>query len=242
MTSSKCAIVVGASSGIGAELVRQLAAAGWKVAAVARRMDRLQALAAECGPNVIAVQHDVHEIDAVPGLFVGITGRLGGLDLLIYASGIMPTVGPEEFTTKKDLAIVDVNVRGAIAWLNEGAARFGNAGAGSLVAIGSVAGDRGRFGQPVYNASKAFLHTYMEALRNRLARKGVHVVTIKPGPVYTEMTAGLDLKKAMSAGDAARAILSKIDKTGEFYLVPLHRLIFFVIRSIPSWIFRRLKI
>jgi len=110
------------------------------------------------------------------------------------------------------------------------------------VGIGSVAGDRGRSGRPVYNTTKAALATYLEALRNRLSRYGVKVVTIKPGPTQTEMTAHLHMARAMSAKDSAAKILSKANKTGEHYLNPVHRVIFYVIKRIPSPIFRKLKL
>lgn len=236
------AIVVGASSGIGAELVRQLAQSGCRVAAVARRKERLDVVASEYPEHVLAVEHDVRNLQEIPALFQDLCGRLGGLDLIIYAAGVMPRLAPNEYSTQDDAEIVAVNLVGAVAWLNEAAVRFQNTNLGSIVAIGSVAGDRGRAGQPVYNASKAALATYMEALRNRLSRQGVSVVTIKPGPVATDMTAGLGFKGAMSAHDAARKILTLSRSTGEHYLKLTHRLIFAVIRRIPSPIFRRLKI
>ncbi|MFZ4506644.1 MAG: SDR family NAD(P)-dependent oxidoreductase [Fimbriimonas sp.] len=235
------AIVIGASSGIGYELVCQLAALGWKVAALARTEEKLLELQAKY-PSVIPIRHDVTEYASVPALLIDITGQLGGLDLLIYSSGVMPSVAADEFDFLKDKGMVDVNVLGAVAWMNEGARRMQGSRAGTLMAIGSVAGDRGRAGQPVYNATKAFLHSYMESLRNRLSRLGVHVVTVRPGPVLTPMTAHLHFKKALTAQDAAGRILKYIDKRGDYYLVPAHRLIFFVIRSVPSWIFRRLNI
>lgn len=212
------------------------------MAAVARREKRLGELETRFPGKIMAFVHDVTDYEAIPAKFQEITGKMGGLDLVIYASGVMPTVEEDEFNFSKDRKMIEVNDLGAVAWLNEVATRFQNTKHGSIVAIGSVAGDRGRQGQPVYNASKAFLHTYMEALRNRLSRHGVRVVTIKPGPVATEMTAGLQLKKAMSAPDAAKAILRKINRTGEHYLSPVHAVAFLIIRNIPSWIFRRLKV
>jgi NAD(P)-dependent dehydrogenase (short-subunit alcohol dehydrogenase family) len=235
------ALVVGASSGIGEELVRQLAAEGSTVAAVARRKDRLDALVAQ-SPNVLAYSHDVTRYDEIPALFQEITARLGGLDLIVYSSGVMPEVGPEEFSFDKDRQMIEVNVLGAIAWLNQAALRFGQTGHGTIVGIGSVAGDRGRAGQPVYNTSKAALATYLEALRNRLAKKGVTVVTIKPGPTATPMTEHLNLRGAMPVEQAARVILAKSGKTGEHYLKLTHRIVFLIIRNIPSFVFRRLKI
>ena len=232
----KKAIVIGASSGIGRELVLQLTAMGYEVAAVGRRVDKMAA------PNVHVFAHDVVNTDDVPELFAEITKALGGLDLVIYNAGVMPEVGPTEYSFEKDKAMVDVNVLGAIAWLNEAANRFGNVGAGTIMGIGSVAGDRGRAGQPVYNMSKAALASYLESLRNRLHKRGVCVVTIKPGPTETEMTAHLKLKGMMKAADVARIALSKINTPGEHYVKLTHRIIFAIIRRIPGPIFRRLPL
>ncbi|MDR3687839.1 MAG: SDR family NAD(P)-dependent oxidoreductase [Fimbriimonas sp.] len=242
MPKYRFAIVVGASSGIGAEIVRLLAKEGCKVAAIARREDKLKKLAAEFPGLVIPVAHDVTCFDEVPGVFQSVTGQLGGLDLIVYASGVMPAVSGAEFDFAKDRQMIEVNVLGAIAWLNQAAIRFQNTKCGSIVAIGSVAGDRGRCGQPVYNTSKAALTTYMEALRNRVARFGVKVVTIKPGPTATEMTSHMHSSGMASAAAVASFVLRKSDKTGEHYVKFGHRIAFFIIRHFPSWLFRRLNV
>jgi NAD(P)-dependent dehydrogenase (short-subunit alcohol dehydrogenase family) len=229
------AIVIGASSGIGRALTEQLLASGAQVVAVARREKELQSI-----PGVVrTLVHDVQRFEDIPELFQQACSTLGGLDLVIYAAGIMPEVGIDEFDTGKDLEMVSTNLAGAIAWLNQAAIRFGNVKSGTIVGIGSVAGDRGRAGQPVYNASKAALATYLEALRNRLHRKGVTVVTIKPGPVETPMLAGKSIKGAMPVGQAAALILSKSRNPGEHYLKLTHRIIFAVIRLVPGFLFRR---
>ncbi len=197
------AIVIGGSSGIGEALVRKLAERGWRVAAVARRIGPTSELKREFPDSVLPYQHDVRCYDEIPELFQLITRDLEGLDLFVYCAGVMPTVGPREYSFEKDREIAEVNFVGAMAWLDQAAIRFDGVGHGSIVAIGSVAGDRGRAAQPAYNAGKAGLATFMEALRNRLARKGVNVVTIKPGPVRTPMTEGLDLPGAMPVDKAA---------------------------------------
>ena len=92
------AIVVGGSSGIGRELVLQLAAAGCQVASVARRSEPL-------GANVRTYCHDVTDFDAIPALFQQICLELGGLDLIVYASGVMPAVGPDELGLSTKLVI-----------------------------------------------------------------------------------------------------------------------------------------
>lgn len=234
----KSAIIVGASSGIGRELVIQLAKQGVKVAAIARREDRLNELKSQFPNQVFTFVHDVNNHDEVPALFQEITKQLGGLDLFVYCSGVMPLVEAKEFDFAKDKAMIDVNISGAVAWCNQAGERFLHTGHGHLVGIGSVAGDRGRHKQVVYNASKAFFHTYLEALRNR----GIHVCTIKPGPVETEMTEALKMKDMMPAAKAAEIILAKAGKNGEVYLNLVHRIAFYIIKRIPSPIFRGLKI
>ena len=241
-TSYRHAIVIGASAGIGAELVRQLSASGCMVAAVAWRKDVLEKLAAERPGLIRTYDHDVANTAEAAALFQQMTLDIGGLDLFIYCAGVMPEVGPEEFSFAKDKAMIDVNITGAVAWLDQAAIRFGNVGHGTMVGIGSVAGDRGRQGQPVYNASKAFLATYLEALRNRLHKKGVKVVLIKPGPVDTDLISHLHFKNAMPAATAAALTLQKSGRSGEHYLKFSHKVAFLIIRNIPSPIFRKLKI
>jgi NAD(P)-dependent dehydrogenase (short-subunit alcohol dehydrogenase family) len=240
------AIVVGASSGIGAEIARQLAREGCRVALVARRAAELGRLAEEIGgsPAACVYTHDVTAFDGVPALFERICRDLGGLDLVVYAAGVMPRVGETEYAFAKDREIVEVNVLGAIAWLNEAAQRFERGGAGTIVGLSSVAGDRGRRGNPVYCASKAALTAYLEALRNRLARRGVVVVTVKPGPVATPMTAGMDrLPLLVPVEKAAREILDAARRGASTAYVPrVWAPIMFVVRHLPSAVMRRLDL
>jgi NAD(P)-dependent dehydrogenase (short-subunit alcohol dehydrogenase family) len=244
------AIVVGASSGIGAALARDLARAGCRVALVARREAELARVAGEIGTPangeglVRTYPHDVTRYGDVPALFQQVCRDLGGLDLIVYAAGVMPRIGDDEYTFAKDRETVEVNVLGAIAWLNEAADRFARAGAGTIVGISSVAGDRGRSGNPVYCASKAALDTYLESLRNRIGRLGVRVVTVKPGPVATPMTQGLSkLPFLISADEASRTILAAAARGTRTVYVPARWWpIMLVIRSIPSPLFQRLNI
>ncbi|MEZ6015303.1 MAG: SDR family NAD(P)-dependent oxidoreductase [Planctomycetota bacterium] len=242
------ALVVGASSGIGAELVRQLAREGTRVAAVARRQSELDALAHELAgaPGaVLARAHDVTDVADVPAAFEEVVRGLGGLDLFVYAAGAMPAVAPEEYDTEKDLAMLDVNLGGCVAWGNAAARYFHSQRSGTFVGIGSIAGDRGRKGAPVYGASKAGMEHYLESLRNRLAERNVRVLTIKPGMVETPMTAHLDkLVMPIKADRAAREILGAAQgRLWNVRYVPLRWFaVSLVIRSIPSFLFRRTSI
>lgn len=237
------AVVVGASSGIGEHLVRQLAAEGTKVAAVARRLDRLEALAAEHPGQVYAYAQDVRAFDTAAGTFDRIVADLGSVDLLLYNAGVMPRVEEGEYNFDKDREMMEVNVLGAMAWINPCAAYMQARGRGTIAGISSVAGDRGRRGNPGYHTSKAALTTYLEAMRNRLARYGVTVVTVKPGPVETPMTAGMKLPLMIPADQAARGILTHVRSGSvEAYVPTVWGPIMTVIRLIPSTIFRRTNI
>jgi short-subunit dehydrogenase len=246
------AIVVGASSGMGAEIARQLAQNGCRVALLARRAAELNALAGQINANLAPQQearalvypHDVTRYDEAPGLFQQICRDLGGLDLLVYAAGVMPTKSPDEWAFAKDRQTIEINVLGAIAWLNEAAQRFAVAQQGTLVGIGSVAGDRGRRDFPVYGASKAALETYLEGVRNRVGRLGVRVVTIKPGPVKTPLTENVGKQPMIiEADEAARQILRAAARGPEVAYVPAKwRPVMFAVRSVPSFLFRKANI
>jgi short-subunit dehydrogenase len=244
------AIVVGASSGIGAAVARMLAAGGTRVALVARRQAELETVAREIAETsgdaerARVFPHDVTAGDEVPDLVRRIAHALGGLDLLVYAAGVMPHIGADGWDLAKDRAIIAVNVVGAMAWCNSVAERFARAGAGTIVGISSVAGDRGRRGNPAYHASKAALDAYLEAIRNRVARHGVRVVTVKPGPVDTPMTHGMvGPRLLISAERAARELLEGAARGRPVVYVPrVWRPIMLVLRNIPSVVFRRLDI
>lgn len=243
-------MVVGASSGIGRALARHLATGGCRVAALARREERLRELARETEEagapgEVVPLVHDVRDRAAVPGVFDAVERELGGLpELVVYAAGLMPPVGPREYDPEQDARIVEVNLLGAMAWLDEAAVRLGGAGTGTLVGIGSVAGDRGRRGNPAYAASKAALATFLESLRNRLAQQGLTVVTVKPGPVDTEMTRELEDLPMMISAERAAELVARAARRGRpvAYVPARWRVVSWMLRAIPSPIFRRLDI
>lgn len=245
----KRAIVIGASEGIGAALSRKLAQEGYTLALVARQQEKLAALCSEINGNgetrALAYPHDVTRHKEVPALLRRIVADLGGLDAVVFLAGVnYPPGGMDKYNFENDRQMVEVNLIGAMAWLNPVAEMFQNAKAGQIVGIGSVAGDRGRVGNPGYNTSKAGLHTYLEALRNRLTRHGVNVLTVKPGFVKTEM-----LKAAVGPTPFAIPVEKAVDdiykamrrRKQTVYTPFFWAYIMFAIRHIPSFLFRRLS-
>ena len=228
-------IVVGASSGIGFAVAERLLAQGVDVACVSRR---------ECVPEGGRFYaHDVRDTNAVPALFDRIASDMGGVDCVVYAAGVMPRIEANEYPTDKDADTIVVNFTGAVAWLNEAARRFEIAGAGTIVGISSVAGERGRRGSPVYGATKAALNCYLESLRNRIERKGAVVITVKPGPVRTPMTEGLRVPGMIDVGQAADEIVTAMENGTRQVFVPAKwKPIMAVIRLLPSPLFKHLNI
>lgn len=239
----KKAIVVGASSGIGAALVRDLSARGYRVAALARREAELDAVCADAD-NATAYVHDVTDYEVVPELFQQIVRDLGGLDVIVYNAGVQPQVAADEYDFEKDHQMIAVNLLGAMAWLNQAAQRFDRTKGGSIAAVSSVAGDRGRSAFPGYHTSKGALSVYMESLRNRLAKRGANITTIKPGFVDTPLLENADKTFwVISAADAARQIVNAIEAGKQTVYVPGRwRWVMLIIQHIPSFIFRRMSI
>lgn len=242
------AIVVGASSGIGAEIARQLAADGASVALLGRREDQLRDVAdgiARAGSGrAIPVVHDVTHADEIPVLFERLARELGGLDLLVYAAGVMWPTLESEYDAPRERETMLVNVLGAMAWAAPAGAWFQAQRAGTMIALSSIAGERGRRTNPAYTTSKAALTTYFEAMRNRLSRYGVNVVTVKPGYVDTVMTHGMPgLFWLISPADAARRILAVARRGGSPSTFVPRRwgAIAFVVRHLPSRVFRQLN-
>ena len=243
------ALLIGASSGIGAALARQLARDGYILALLARRTDLLEALCttinAENGETrAIFFTHDVTDEASIPGLLDQVVSSLGGLDLVIYVAGATLHQGIDGWDTEKSRTMMEINAMGAMAWLDRIGEMFQQLEQGQIVGISSVAGERGRVRAPAYNASKAALTTYLEALRNRLTRHGVTVLTVKPGFVDTQMVQHLESTPFIISPEKAAADISKAirRKKQDIYIPGRWRLVMFVIRNIPSFIFRRMSI
>lgn len=247
LTRRQRAVVVGASSGIGAAIVRKLVNEGYLVAALARSSAELEKLCADLNTNgetrAIAYTHDVTETASIPALFQKLVTELGGIDALVYCAGVMPKVEINEFDLAKDLAMLATNLAGGVAWLGQAGAFFQGLRSGQIVGISSVAADRGRVLNPAYNASKAGLDTYLEALRNRLSRHGVNVLTVKPGFVDTEMLKGSPRTfGVMSPDQCADGIWKAMQARKQLVYIPWWwRFIMLAARNVPSFIFRRLS-
>lgn len=245
----KRAVIVGASSGIGAELASKLAGEGYRLVLLARREGNLKALCDRINSEVGErraqfITHNVADYQSIPLIFDQIVDIMGGLDLIVYNSGVLIPVGAQEYDFSKDLETMQINLLGAMAWLNRAADYFQKQGAGQIVGVSSVGGERGRTSAPAYNTSKAALNTYLESLRNRLSRRGVHVLTVKPGFVSTDMIHNAKTSFWVAPVDAAIADIWKgiRDRKQEVYTPARWGIVGWVMRNAPSFLMRRLAV
>lgn len=257
------ALIVGASTGMGAALARVLSGRGYSVALVGRQAEKLGQIAQEinaknggtgigsgAAPQAAqAYAVDVRDYAAAPELFARIAQDMAAsgaeLQLVVYAAGVMPQGHSGPWSFEDEQAMLETNTVGAMRWLGLAAESFRRKGRGTIVAISSVAGDRGRRGNSAYMASKAALSTYMESLRFRLRGTAVRVVTVKPGFVATPMTAGAKAPKALtiSADAAAKRIAAACERgSGVVYVPGYWGAIMWVIRALPAAVLARLPI
>jgi NADP-dependent 3-hydroxy acid dehydrogenase YdfG len=187
---SKVCVVTGASSGIGEATARRLAGAGAAVALVARRGDRLEALAKEIekdGGKALAIQSDITEEDQARAAIEKAQSELGRLDVLVNNAGVM-LLGPiQGADTSEWRRMVDVNVMGLLYCTYYALPVMRDQGGGHIVNLSSVAGRTASLGVGVYNATKWAVGAFSESLRQEALHLNVRVTIIEPGMVVTEL-------------------------------------------------------
>ena len=188
--SGRVAAVTGASSGIGEATALALAQAGAAVALGARRVDRLEALAArieEAGGRAVAVECDVADEASAHAFIATTVEQLGGLDILVNNAGVM-LLGPiEGADTDEWRQMMDVNVLGLLYCTQAAMPHLRDGGHGHVVNVSSVAGRTASAFVGVYNATKWAVTGFSEALRQEAAMSKIRVTCVEPGMVETEL-------------------------------------------------------
>ncbi len=186
----RVAVITGASSGIGAATARLLAAEGADVALLARRVDRLEALALELkeyGAQVLVIATDVTDPSAIAAAADQIANGLGRVDLLVNNAGVMLLSPFEADLVDEWKQMIDVNFTAVLDTTRAFLPAI-REGGGDIVNISSVAGRVVFERSSVYNGTKHAVGAWSEALRKELAGTGVRVGLIEPGVVATELT------------------------------------------------------
>jgi NAD(P)-dependent dehydrogenase (short-subunit alcohol dehydrogenase family) len=218
--NGKVAWVVGASSGIGAATARELARRGAQVAVSGRRIDRLREVS---DGSMLAVATDVTDARSVAGAAATVLRTLGPVDLVVYSAGYWQQMDATAWDTEVFDRHLRVNLNGMSNTLAAVLPQMLERGRGVFAGISSVAGYRGLAGSGGYGATKAAQLNLLESLRVQLDPLGVRVMTISPGFVRTDLTAGnqFPMPFMMDAPDAAVAICDGLERDRTDIVFPL---------------------
>jgi short-subunit dehydrogenase len=243
--ANQVAVITGASSGIGWAMAKELSSQGCKVGLLARRKDRLDALAAEIlatGGTAAAIPANVTDRHETVQAIHSLRDQLGPVDLLIANSGVGLPTQLEPLNVDQVENMFMVNTLGVVYAIEAVLPEMLQRGKGHLAAVSSLAAYKGLPGESGYCASKAAVNTYMEGLRIQLRKRGISVTTICPGFIKTPMTDVnmFRMPWLMNADRAARLIVSALARKKKVYNFPLGTtLLMKFTRWLPDWILAR---
>ncbi|MCP4172551.1 MAG: SDR family oxidoreductase [Fuerstiella sp.] len=243
-------LIVGATSAIAQAVAQQYAAEGGRLFLVARNAANLDVIADDLrvrgAAEVSTLAADLTEHDRHPEIVTAACDVLPELDVVLVAHGVLPDQEACEASVDASLDSMDVNFLSVVSLLTPLANRLAEQGNATIAVISSVAGDRGRQSNYVYGAAKAGLDAFLQGLRNRLSKSGVHVLTIKPGFVTTPMTAHIENRGGplwATPEKVAEGIVTAVGKQKDVvYLPSFWALIMLIIRNIPEKIFKKLSL
>ena len=241
-------LVLGATSGIAEATCQIWAGQGASLFLVGRSAEKLAAVAADLrtrGAGFVDVAvADLDDTEAHAPMLAHAVNSLGGMDVAYLAHGVLgdQAAAEQDFTVAEKILHTNfVSVVSLLTWLANFCVQRRS---GVLAVISSVAGDRGRKSNYLYGASKAGLSAFLGGLRNRVDREGVTILTIKPGPVKTAMTAAMaGSEKFADVNKVAASIVKAIDSRSDILYVPFQwQPIMFIIRNIPERVFKKLNL
>lgn len=239
-------LILGARSDIAIAVAHQFAKEGFDIQLAARQATNLNIHQADIELRY-QVTTTLHEFDALESdTHESFVKHLPTLpDIAVCAVGFMGEQSENKQSAYAILKIIRSNYEGPVSILGELAKKFEQRGTGILIGISSVAGERGRASNYIYGSAKAGFTAFLSGLRNELSSKGVHVITVLPGFVTTQMTKNMNLPPLLTAtpSDVASAIYKSSSKRSNVvYVQKKWMLIMLLIRLIPESIFKLTKI
>ena len=238
-------LIIGATSDMAQAIAKKYAAEGWNLSLAALEKELLEPIASDLrvrsGAEVLTMEFDATDFSNHRKLYDGLEIKP---DVVIAAFGYMSDQDEVRNDLEDIRRTIDINFTGMASILSVVADDFEKRGSGAIAAISSVAGDRGRQSNYIYGSAKAGLSVFLGGLRNRLADKGVHVMTVKPGFARTKMTENLELPAALTASpeQIAEAIFQGLEKKRNVvYTLWMWRFIMLIIKHIPEFIFKKMK-
>lgn len=240
-------LIFGATSAIAEAVAAHYAIAENRLYLIARNSEKLAALRQRLkdtgAGEVGTAEADLAKLEDHPGLIEAAFNWLQTVDLVLIAHGTLPGQARCEQDVEAALEALIVNGLSPISLLTELAPRMSEQGHGTLAAITSVAGDRGRPSNYVYGSAKAMVSALLQGLRGKLHGTGVHVIDIRPGLVDSPMTAHLPKGPLFAKPDrVAEGIVKAVTRKRHTVYVPgWWRIIMAIVRWLPDTIFKRLN-
>lgn len=238
----KKAVITGATSGIGRALAVELHGRGYSVGATGRRVERLEELKSELEERIHIQYMDVSRLNEAKHHLRSLIDQMGGMDLIVLNAGI--TDFQTDSSWEKEQKIIDVNISGFASLANVSFEYFVEQGRGQLVGISSIASMFGSGLSTGYNASKAFVSSYLQGYRQKANHSDADIAVsdIKPGYVESEMTDGMrGLFWVAPTEKAARQIADAIElKKNHAYVTKRWWLVALLVRMTPNWVFDRM--
>lgn len=239
---SKKAVIIGATSGIGRALAVELHSRGYIVGATGRRKERLKELHSQLNDRIHTEYMDVTHLDEAKKQLDQLIKSISGCDIIVLNAGISSSQASTDRNV--DVQVIDVNVRGFANLASYSFQQFEKQGFGQIVGISSIAGLFGWGLSIPYNASKAFVNTYLQGYRQKANHSDadITVSTIMPGFVKSEMTEGRDnLFWVASKEKASLQLADAIEqKKNIAYITKRWRLVAWLIKLTPNWMWSRM--
>lgn len=239
-------LLLGATSDMSIALAKEFGAHGYALQLAARNIEHLLPIQSDLKIRY-NVDCTIHSFDALnfqshQSFFDSLSVKP---DVTICVFGVMYEEDDAWGNWQLTQRMIDTNYTGAVSILNIVAKYYAAQKKGTIVGISSVAGERGRQSKLIYGSAKAAFSAYLAGLRNKLAKDGVHVVSVKPGFVYTKMTEDMPLPKPLTAqpAEVAKVVYNAVEKKkNTVYTKWMWRYIMLIIKNIPEPVFKKMNI
>ena len=241
-------LILGATSRIAQSIAAEHAKDGDSILLAARDRDEVKTIASDIqvrhSTRVLIGDFEATDFDSHAGFIADAVEALGSIDTAYVVFGAMGEQKESQQDFSAARAVLDVNFTAAVSVSEPLAAYMEERCEGTIIGISSVAGDRGRQSNYFYGAAKGGYSLYLQGLRGRLAKSGVHVMTAKLGFIDTPMTYGLKTKIPIASTEATAKALKKAAAKGKntLYYPWFWRFVMLLIKAIPERTFKKLKI
>ena len=239
-------LILGATSDIGISIAKKFASCKYNIQLAARDASQVLPLKSDIeiryGVNCSVFDFDALKFDTHASFFGSLSPQP---DITICVFGVMYEEADAFDDWELTRRTIDTNYTGAVSILNIAAKHYLSQKSGTIIGISSVAGDRGRASRMIYGSSKAAFTAYLGGLRNMCFNDGVHVMTVKPGFVYTRMTAHMNPSKLLtSEPDYLADVLYNafLKKKNVIYIKWFWKYIMLIIKNIPEFQFKKMKL